>query len=124
VLGSPLTLEVEHKGSEWAVKSSPVKLDLDPGKMQRLVDELSRLRAVRFVDGEKPQGHGLDVKDNALKIEIVLEGEAKPRTLTVGNPVGEKGGYYAISNQLPNTLIEVRRDLFKGPKEAPAYFAK
>lgn len=124
LLGSPLTLEFERKGAaEWVVKSPP-KFNLDRGKLERFLAELSNLRAVSFVAHKatpKPE-QGLDVDQGALAVEITVEGEKEPLKLTVGQADGAKG-YLAVSDRLKGDVFDVRKDVFDGPKSKPAYFS-
>src|SRR5262249_24849554 len=62
LLGSTLTLELEKSGSEWRAKS-PKDFKLDTSKLQRFLQELSTLRAERFVahDAAPKPEQGLDV---------------------------------------------------------------
>jgi hypothetical protein len=124
LLGTPLTLEVERKGpAEWNVKSPP-KFNLDRGKLERFLADLSHLRSVSFVAHKatpKPE-QGLDVDQGALAVEITVEGEKEPLRLTVGKADGEKG-YFAISDRLKGDIFDVRKDIFDGPKSKPAYFS-
>jgi hypothetical protein len=124
LLGSPLTLEFERKGAaEWNVKAPP-KFNLDRGKLERFLAELSHLRAVNFVAHKatpKPE-QGLDVDQGALVVEITLEGEKEPLRLTVGKADGDKG-YFAVSDRLKGDVFDVRKDIFDGPKSKPAYFS-
>jgi hypothetical protein len=123
LLGTPTTLDLEKSGSEWKVKA-PKDFKLDAGKLQRFLQELSALRAEKFVSHEaapKPE-QGLDVAQGALAVEVSVEGRAEPLQLTVGKQDGQ-GGYFATSKQLPREVFEVRKDVFEGPKSKPAYFS-
>ncbi len=124
LLGTPLTLEVERKGTaEWTVKNPP-KFNLDRGKLERFLAELSHLRAVSFVAHKatpKPE-QGLDVDQGALTVEITVEGEKEPLKLTVGKADGEKG-YFAVSDRLKGDVFLVPKAAFDGPKSKPAYFS-
>src|SRR5262249_26510781 len=89
LFGSPFTLEFERKdkSSPWEVKKGPDKFKLDTGKLETLLNDLRPCRAERFVEfksGPKPKSK-FDLPDDALLIEITVEGEEKPVTLTVGD---------------------------------------
>jgi hypothetical protein len=124
LLGSPLTLEFERKSAtEWNAKNPP-KFPLDRSKLERFLDELSRLRAVGFVAHHatpKPE-QGLDADQGALVVEITVEGEKAPLKLTVGKADGEKG-YFATSDRLKGDVFDVPKATFDGPKSKPAYFS-
>src|SRR5262249_21081289 len=82
------TLEMENKGQQNWVAKSPPDLDLDPNQAIALVQYLANLKADRFVVqkiGPKPE-YKLGEKERALYIQITVEGEKNPITLTIGNP--------------------------------------
>jgi hypothetical protein len=139
-LDGPYVLDLEHKGlRDWTVKPTSTKKDfkLDVNKAEDFLNSLSNLQLKQFLTpktGEKPE-HKLDVKDNALKIEIVVEDEkGKPETytLTVGGPMSDNQSFYATSNRLPGEVFLVPSFLFdkvknKGTEKdsgTPFYFQK
>ena len=112
-------------GSGWEVEPKDA-IKLQPSRVDELLKNLSDLKAVRFVAHKaKPSAdQELDVDKGALLVELTVAGEKEPRklTLTVGKLDGAFG-YFAISNQLPGDLFDVRKDLFDKIKEKPAYFS-
>ncbi len=113
-------------GGTWEVdKTRAVKLEPDPEKVRRFLDELSRLRAERFVahNAKPTPTQGLDLSQGALQVEVVTDGEKQPFLVTVGNADGDKG-YFATSNRLSGDIFDVRKDIFEGPKSKPTYFSK
>jgi Domain of unknown function (DUF4340) len=124
LIGSPVTLEIEHKDKKWELKKGPPNFNLDGSKVQKLLDDLRVCRAERFVvfkTGPKPDME-LDVAKGALLIELTVEGEAKPITLTIGKLDGDKG-YFAMSNRREGDVFVLPKSLFEGPKSRPAYFS-
>ncbi|HEY7313077.1 MAG TPA: DUF4340 domain-containing protein [Gemmataceae bacterium] len=116
-------LAFKRQGGGWeSVPKDSFKLDAN--RLEDFLKSLSNLQAVKFVAHKaKPtDAHGLDVaKDDALKIELTLEGEKEPLTLTVGKPDGDN--YFAISNKLSGDIFDVRKNIFEKAKAAPAYFS-
>ncbi|HEY7157609.1 MAG TPA: DUF4340 domain-containing protein, partial [Gemmataceae bacterium] len=79
-INQPDVLDVKRdkNGSDWVVET-PKGFNLDTGKLNNFLKELSALKATKFVAHKaKPSDtHGLDVAkdDGSLKIEITVEGE-------------------------------------------------
>jgi hypothetical protein len=94
--------------------------------LDAFLKSLSDLKAVKFVAHKaKPSAdQELDVNKGALHVELTVAGDKEPRklTLTVGKADGNTG-YFAISDQLPGDIFDVRKDLFDKVKEKPAYFS-
>jgi peroxiredoxin len=122
---NPFVLELERKdASAWEAKA-PAGFNIDASKVRKFLEDLSKLRAERFVahNAQPKPEHDLEVgKGEALQIEITLEGEKEPLLLTVGKLDGEKG-YFAVSNKMKGEILQVRRDLFDAVKAKPAYFS-
>ncbi|HTU91196.1 MAG TPA: DUF4340 domain-containing protein, partial [Gemmataceae bacterium] len=120
-----LTFKRPKGGSGW--ESEPKdSFKLDKSRLDDFLKNLADLKAARFVAHKaKPAANqDLDVDKGALLIELTVAGEKEPRklTLTVGKLDGAFG-YFAISNQQPDDIFDVRRDLFDKAKEKPAYFS-
>jgi hypothetical protein len=123
VLGGSATLELEKTGGTWMIKSAPTKFTLDQNKVEDFVRDLSRLRADRFLDPKgEPKPEKMDVKDDALQVEVIVEGEAQPFALTVGGEAPDKEHYFASSNRLPNEYFLVGKKPFDAVREKPGYF--
>jgi hypothetical protein len=112
-------------GTGWEVEPKDA-IKLDTSRLDGFVKSLADLKAVKFVSHKaKPLAdQELDVDKGALLIELTVSDEKEPRklTLTVGKMDGTIG-YFAISNQLPGDVFDVRKDLFEKVKEKPAYFS-
>jgi hypothetical protein len=123
LFGRVETLEAERKdASQWQVLT-PKDFTLDASKLSRLLQDLSSLRAERFVSRKtapKPE-YELEVSKGALQIELTIEGEKEPVVVTVGKQDGDKG-YFALVSKVREDVIEVRKDIFEGPKSKPAFF--
>jgi hypothetical protein len=126
-VGAPAVLLFKRKDNgDWAMDDkSTVKYEPDQEKVRKLLDELSRLRAERFVahNAKPTPEQGLDVAQNALRAEVVVEGEKAPLVLTVGNADGDKG-YFATSSTLPGDVFDVRKEPFEAVRGKTAYFRK
>lgn len=124
LFGSPTEITFTRKDKDPWVGTGPVK-EPDQEKVHKLIDELSRLRAERFVSHNTApaENQGLDVAKGALQIDVVVEGEKEPYVLTVGAADGDKG-FFASSPRLGKDVFDVRKDVFEKVKEKPAYLAK
>jgi hypothetical protein len=124
--GRPIgELQLKRKDTgAWTVEKPPMN-EVDADKVRKLLDELSRLRAERFVahKATPTDEQGLTAEKGALQVEVVVEGEKDPFSLTVGNLDGDKG-YFATSTKLPGDIFNVRKDIFEGPKSKVGYFLK
>jgi hypothetical protein len=119
----PFVLDLERKdASEWTVKM-PEGFSIDAGKVRRLLDYLSKLRAERFVahNAQPSADQELDLAKDALQIDITVEGEMEPLQLTVGKLDGDKG-YFAITNKLKGDILLLRKDILESVKSKPAHF--
>jgi hypothetical protein len=128
LVGSPVTLEFERKdkSSPWEVKKGPDKFKLDAGKLETLLNDLHPCRAERFVEfksGPKPNPkYKLEPADDALAVEITVEGEEKPITLTVGDKADD--GFYAMTSRTDGDVVVLPTRTFTRVKEKPAYFSR
>jgi hypothetical protein len=129
LVGSPVTLEFERKdkSSPWEVKKGPDKFKLDGGKVDTLLNDLHTCRAERFVEfksGPKPK-YKLDLADDALVVEITVEGKDKPITLTVGAPSDDDKGFYATTSETDGDVVVLFKGTFTRPKkEGSGYFSQ
>jgi hypothetical protein len=126
-ISQPDVLEAKRdkNGTDWTVET-PKGFKLDANKLNDFLRDLSALKAMKFVAHKATASatHGLDVnKDDALQIEITVEGEKTPLSLTVGKPDGD-AAYFAISNKLPGDLVDVSKSIFDKAREGPGYFSK
>jgi hypothetical protein len=117
--GAPLTWigKIEEGG----------EADIDSVKAQSLAVLLGRLSAERFLvfkNGPKPE-YKLDEKDGALRVEIVLDGEKIPLSITFGGPGGDAKGVIAQASTLPGDVFVAPAEPFtKLVAEGVKYFAK
>ncbi|MCS6849975.1 MAG: DUF4340 domain-containing protein [Gemmataceae bacterium] len=124
--GSPFTLELERQpGMPWKVKS-PKDFELNNASVDALVTTLSNLKAEKILLPRAPvqPEQKLETKDGALQIEVTLEGEKTPLTLTVGGPDADKNRWYAQSNKLPGDVFLLPKEPFDKMKAKPAHFRK
>jgi hypothetical protein len=125
-IDQPFVLDVKRdkNGTDWVVEK-PAGFKLDAEKWRQFLTELSHLKAVKFVAHKsKPTDkQKLAVADGALQIDITVEGEKEALQLTVGDLDGADA-YFAISNKQPGDILDVRKDLFDGPKSGAGHFGK
>jgi hypothetical protein len=127
VYKSTFTLAAVRKGSKQWEPTLPPDFALDAEQLDSFVEGLSNLKADRYVvrkTGQKPE-HKLDAKDRQLQVELTIEGEVKPMTLTIGAFDQKQNGYYATSSTLPGDVFVLAQT---GPREkllskGAAYFS-
>jgi hypothetical protein len=129
----PVVVEYDKTGDAWTAKP---EFKVDSEKVEALATGLARLTAGKIVtkDDAIKKAFDADEEKTALKIEMTVDGEAKPLQLTVVNLTGdkagvpaEKKGYYASSENSPNLPGEVFQaplPLFEGPMKGSEYFKK
>jgi hypothetical protein len=120
------TLELEQKSPKvWSVKT-PADFDLDNAQVENFANDLATLRATRFVvrKGNAKQEHKLAANDRLLQVELTVEGEKAPLTLTLGALDTKEKGYFAQSSTLPGDVFLVAQDPFEKVLSGPKYFSK
>ena len=125
IIGSPFTLDLERKaGQGWTVKTPP-DFKLDGSKVDAFVAGLTNLRALHFLTPKSPAKpeYKLDLKDGAMEVVLVLEGEKEPYALTIGGPSGTEG-FYSTSNKVPADIFVLPKAQFEPAKSKPVYFKK
>src|SRR5262249_11883883 len=125
IVGSPYTLDLERKSAtEWTVKA-PAGYNLDPAKAEEFLTGRSFLRAEQFLNPKTgPQPEKMEAKDGAMTVEITVEGEKDPLTLTLGGEAPDKRNYFARSNKVPNEAFLVAKAPFEKFRQKPVSFAK
>jgi hypothetical protein len=127
--GMPLTLDMIRKSpSEWSVKDQ-ADYSVDVTKAEPFANSLALVRTDRFVKSKGGPGpeHKLDAKDDAMIVEVIVDGEKDPLVLTVGGEVKENNAdyYYASSNKMPGAVFLVFRERFAEiRKSGRGYFQK
>jgi hypothetical protein len=125
IIGSPFTLEAERKDSQnWTVKM-PADFKLDTAKVEAFVSGLTHLQAERFL-GPKTTGkaeYKLELREGALEVFLMIDGEKEPVRLTIGGP-GGTNAYYAMISKLTNEVFVLPKGAFGDVKGRPAYFKK
>jgi hypothetical protein len=123
VVGSTLVRELEKKDGTWKVTKGDITPDQE--KVDEFVRTLSQLRAVRFLDPKgEPKPQKMELKDDALQVEVTVEGDKTPYTLTVGGEAPDKTHDFASTNRLPGEYFLVPKKPFDDVRSKPAYFAK
>ena len=121
---NPVTLEFTRKSPiEWSCKQDDK--DVDSAKVERFIDSLSLVRADRFVSrkGSPTPEQKLTVDAGALAIELSVEGEKEPITLTVGATDMDGKTRFAISNKSPGGIFLLYKERFDEVK-LPTWFKK
>jgi hypothetical protein len=120
------TLELEQKSPKtWTVKT-PADFDLDGEQVTTFVNDLAGLKVSRFVvrKGTPKPEHKLSPTDRTLQIELTLEGEKSPLTLTIGALDAKEKGYFAQSSTLPGDIFLLPQDHFEKLLGGPKFFSK
>lgn len=114
----------ERKDKGWAVKSGVGRFTLDSGRVEELVNELSALKAERYVGFAGPQKqHELGAKA-PLKVEVLMDDGKTRYTLELGAAEGTTH-YFAQSNTLPGAVFTVPQARFKPILDnGVSYFSK
>ena len=138
--GAVQARDLERKDDKtWTVKMPP-DLAMNMDKVNKIVDDLSKLQAERFIgqnaaikaeyDKESPK--------NAFTVEMTVEGEKDAFVVKVVDLTGDQTlpeadrQVYASTPRLPGELVQVKRTLFTapagkpqelGPMDQPGYFA-
>ena len=124
--GQNLTRVMERTGARaWTMKEPP-DFALDSNQLEIFVAGLANLRAERFVaraGGPKPE-HKLGPQDPTFRIEITVEGEKEPLTLTVGGLDAKEKAYYAESTSLKGAVFLLPQERFEKVLDDPTYFSK
>src|SRR5262249_52190470 len=112
-----ITLVLERKAGSttaWQIKNKSElgDFELHDKPVNDLVFDLSSLMAERFVvfkQGPKPEFE-LGPNERALQIDIVVDGEKTPLTLTIGKLDAEKKAYYAEASNLKGDVFLIPQD--------------
>jgi hypothetical protein len=125
VNGQPQTLDLERKvASDWTVKGSG-GYKLSSSAAEAFLLALQNVRAekvVAYKSGPKPE-HKLTPDAGALVVELTVEGEKDPITLTIGALDADGKNYFATSNKLPGDVFLLPKDRFEKYKSKPNAFA-
>ncbi len=125
VVGQETALDLERKGANnWSVKA-PAGYKLSASQAEAFLTNLAVVRAEKFVaykSGPKPE-YKLTTAAGALQVDLTIDGEKEPTTLTIGGPDPEGKHYYAQSNKLPGDVFLVAKDRFEKYKSRPGVFA-
>src|SRR5205823_5549691 len=114
VVGQETTLDFERKGANnWTVKSPP-GYKLSTSQAESFLGLLSLVRSERFVSykaGPKPE-QKLTPAAGALQVELTLDGEKEPVTLTIGAET-EGQYYFAQTSKLPGDVFLLPKGTFE-----------
>jgi hypothetical protein len=114
--GKALTLDLVRKSpTEWSVKDQADYV-VDAVKAETFAAALALVRTDRFIKSKGGPGpeHKLDPNDDALVIEVTVDGEKEPFVLTVGGETKDNNTdyYFATSNKTPGAVFLVFRERF------------
>jgi hypothetical protein len=125
VVGTEMTLDMERKGTNnWAMKGGS-SFKLSPPQAESFLNGLATVRAESFVafkTGPKPE-HKLSPAEGALQVEITVDGEKGPVTLTFGAATPDGKSYYAQSSKLPGDVFTLPKETFEKWKARPTVFS-
>lgn len=120
----PWELELERGIDTWTTKVKD--FPLDPNKAHNIASLLADLKAERYISassGPKPE-HGLDAKDRTLQVELTVQDNKDPITLTVGKQLPNKKGWYASASTRPKAIFVLPADGFQTLIDSGADFFK
>jgi hypothetical protein len=119
VVGSTYVLDLDRKsGKEWTAKVPPDFEQLDSAQVDTFLTGLIDLKAEKFVAGQ------IDPKERMLQIELQLEGEKTPLTLTLGTLDAKEKAYVAQSSKLPGDTFFLSQSRFEKLLTGPKFFKK
>jgi hypothetical protein len=124
-VGSTFTLELDRQAPRTWTAKMPSDFNLDSNQAEDFLTTLAGLRAEKFLPVKGPQPeHKLGPKDARLQIEISVEGEKTPVTLTIGDLNVKDKVYYAQSSTWPNAVFTLSQDRLEKVLASPKYFTK
>ena len=114
--GKLLTLDLIRKSAtDWSAKDQ-AGYAVDAAKAEAFAASLGLVRADHFIKGKggPDPGQALDPQADALEIQVVVEGENEPFTLTIGaeDKRNNTAYYFATSNRVPGAVFLVFKDRF------------
>jgi hypothetical protein len=131
-VGSTFTLQIERQTAGTWVPKTPPDFELDSAKAEAFAGALAGLKAQKFVlkkGGPQPE-HKLGPKEATLTLELTVEGQKDPLTLTLGELDAKEKAYFAQSSGVPGAVFLLAeepvaaagqaavnwKDVLKGPK--------
>ncbi len=97
---------VAKDGTSWKLvepKNAPAGVEFDPGQVGALLTRLKAMRAQKVASGLTEAKAGL--AKAAPTVELQLEGESKPQTLTYGAEVDEAGAKLVYARGAADALV-------------------
>jgi hypothetical protein len=117
IVGSTITLDLEHKSAHTWVVKAPADFELDNDRADAFITGLVDLKAEKFMPRK-------ELKDRALQIEITVEGEKAPLTLTIGDLDAKEKAYYGQSSTVPDSGFLLAQSRFEQVLTGAKYFSK
>jgi hypothetical protein len=118
-VGSTYTLDLQRKAAkDWTAKTPADFEQLDSAQVETFVAGLADLKAEKF------NAAPIEAKDKVLQIEITLDGEKMPRTLTIGGLDAKEKAYAAQSSQASGESFLVAQARFDKLLDGPKFFKK
>jgi hypothetical protein len=111
-----LDLIRDEKEKTWTVNQKDLAdFTLDANVVELLVDRLARLKADKLlaVKAADNPALGLGPGERLLQIELTLDGEKEPLTLTIGKLLEKEKGYAATGGSLKGDALVVSQDTFQ-----------
>src|SRR5262249_22154242 len=117
-------IDLERRGSNnWASKTVP-ESKVNSSQAEQFLTNLAPIRAEKFVvfkTGPKPE-QKLTIPDGALQIELTVDGEKEPVTLTIGGADAEHKNYFTTCSKAPGDVFLLPKDRFEAVKTKTGYF--
>jgi hypothetical protein len=115
----------ERDGKSWKDKNSALGFKIDDRKVDDLIDKLSELQVVRYlnVKGAPPKEYELG-EAAPLKFEVVMDDGKTTHTVTVGAASEKNGPYYAQCDMLPDGVFLLGKEPFSELMGKVTYFRK
>lgn len=86
--------------------AAPKGYDVDGGLAVDLIDQLRKLRALRWVSDRATTGFGLDKPRATVRLSVQVDDQAIERTLSIGSRA--PGGYHASVDRDPGVFVVPR----------------
>jgi hypothetical protein len=126
----PVALDLvrDEKEKTWTVNQKDLgEFMLDTAVVDKVVEQLSGLRADKLLalKGAGVGAYGLGQNDRLLQVELTLDGEKEPLTLTIGKLQDKDKGYAATGGSLAGDVFLLPQEGFQKLVDSGVkYFSK
>jgi hypothetical protein len=111
-----LDLTRDEKEKTWTVNQKDLgEFMLDAATVDRLLEQLSGLRTEKLlaIKGADVGAYGLGANDRLLQVELTLDGEKEPLTLTIGKLQEKEKAYAATGGNLAGDVFLLPQEGFQ-----------